>query len=70
MVNRHKVCNRRNGTGHGNRDVNVTFWVTRVLHTMYVIICAFFSRNYDRINKIKSVSFVLKEIPLVTNFVT
>ena len=35
---RHRVCIRRNQAVHGNRDVTVTFQVTRVLHVIFVII--------------------------------
>ena len=68
---RHRVCIRRNQTVHGNRDVTVTFKVTRVLHVIFVIIYAFLGCDYGGIdNKIGDVSFVSEEIRLVTDCVT
>ena len=53
-------------TGHGNRDVTVTFQVTREFYVDTFIIFGFLSLEYGEIDtRIESVSFVLPEMQKV-----
>ena len=57
------ICSRINTTGHGNRDVRVTFQVTREFYVDTFIIFGFLSLEYGEIDtRIESVSFVSPEM--------
>ena len=57
------MCNRIITTGHENRDVTVTFQVTREFYVNTFIILGFLSLEYGEIDtRIESVSFVSPEM--------
>ena len=57
------MCSRINTTGHGNRDVTVTFHVTREFYVDTFIIFGFLSLEYGEIDtRIESVSLVSPEM--------
>ena len=57
------MCSRINTTGHENRDVTVTFQVTREFYVDTFIIVGFLSLEYGEIDtRIESVSYVSPEM--------
>ena len=65
------MCSRINTTGHGNRDVTVTFHVTREFYVDTFIIFGFLSLEYGKIDtRNESVTSVFDEIQMVTEIVT